>query len=117
MENTTMTSLMAMWQDKIPAESAMILQDQLKNVPEDRTSPLMGIQLKSPMVGLILGLCFGFLGVDRFYKGDVVLGIVKLLIGWATLFIWPTIDLFLVWKGIKKDNLAKIQNLLLTLKS
>lgn len=117
MENNKMTSLMAMWQDKIPAESAIILQDQLKNVPEDRTAPLMGIQLKSPVVGLILGLCFGFFGIDRFYKGDIVLGIVKLLIGWITFGIWPIIDWFLVWKGIKKDNLQKIQNLLLTLKS
>ena len=40
-------------------------------------------------------LCFflGGLGVDRFMRGQVGLGIFKLLIGsWATLGIWPLVD-------------------------
>ncbi|MDP9800969.1 TM2 domain-containing membrane protein YozV [Arcanobacterium wilhelmae] len=36
---------------------------------------------------------FGGLGVDRFMRGQVGLGIFKLLIGWwATLGIWPLVD-------------------------
>lgn len=117
MENATMAGLMAIWQDKIPSESAMILQDQLKNVPDDKSTPLIGVQLKNPIIGLILGLAFGFFGVDRFYKGDVGLGIAKLFLSWITFGIWPLVDLFFVWKGIKNDNLQKIQNLLLILRS
>lgn len=40
-------------------------------------------------------LCFflGGLGVDRFMRGQVGLGIFKFLIGsWATLGIWPLVD-------------------------
>ena len=40
-------------------------------------------------------LCFflGGIGVDRFMRGQVGLGIFKLLIGsWATLGIWPLVD-------------------------
>jgi TM2 domain-containing membrane protein YozV len=40
-------------------------------------------------------LCFflGGFGVDRFMRGQVGLGIFKLLIGsWATLGIWPLVD-------------------------
>lgn len=62
-------------------------------------------------------------GIDRFYKGDITLGIAKLItfiIGMITTFIyigfiiliglwvWTIVDYFLVWKGIKKDNLKKI---------
>lgn len=35
---------------------------------------------------------FGGLGVDRFLRGQIGLGIVKLLIGWLTLGIWPLVD-------------------------
>lgn len=36
---------------------------------------------------------FGAFGVDRFMRGQVGLGIFKLLIGsWATLGIWPLVD-------------------------
>jgi TM2 domain-containing membrane protein YozV len=35
---------------------------------------------------------FGGLGVDRFLRGQVGLGICKLLFGWATLGIWALVD-------------------------
>ena len=34
----------------------------------------------------------GGFGVDRFVRGQVGLGIVKLLFGWATLGIWALVD-------------------------
>lgn len=54
----------------------------------------------------VLGLLLGSFGVDRFYKGDIGLGIAKLLLSLIIIgFIWVIVDLFIVWKGIKKDNL------------
>jgi TM2 domain-containing membrane protein YozV len=42
---------------------------------------------------VLLCFFFGGLGVDRFMRGQVGLGIFKLLIGsWATLGIWPLVD-------------------------
>lgn len=44
---------------------------------------------------VFLLLCFflGGLGVDRFMRGQVGLGLFKLLIGsWATLGLWPLVD-------------------------
>lgn len=76
----------------------------------------------------MLGIFFGALGIDRFYKGDVTLGAVKLglfILGLITTFIyigifilfivwvWAIVDLFLVFTGIKKDNLNKINSLLI----
>lgn len=31
------------------------------------------------LIGTILSWCVGFLGADRFYKGDIGLGVVKLI--------------------------------------
>jgi TM2 domain family protein len=88
--------------------------------------------LKSPGIGLVLGFLFGWLGVDRFYKGDAGLGIFKILLCILPVFllmsaaqngdndlaalaslimcagiIWCIADLFLVYMGIKKDNFKK----------
>lgn len=111
--------------DKIPSESLPLVQDKLENASEDKINSLAVLPLKSHIIGLILGLLFGGFGVDRFYKGDIGLGIAKLalyIISWLTMIIyigfllflivgiWVIVDLFLVWKGIKKDNLNKILN-------
>ncbi|MBX0458031.1 TM2 domain-containing protein [Campylobacter coli] len=95
------------------------------------------LELKNPIIGLILGVVPAFilsgLTFDRFYKGDMGLGFAKMamwafifiglliagffdsssmLVVWifniVALFIWNILDFFLVWQGIKNDNLAKI---------
>ncbi|MBZ7985616.1 TM2 domain-containing protein [Campylobacter sp. Cr9] len=115
---------------------------------------LLALNLKSPKIGVILGIFFGVFGVDRFYKGDIFLGIIKLILSfishaalftaflsalsvivyaapdappappnleqeidtiilycfgiWFLFMIYIVCDLFLVYRGIKKDNFQKI---------
>lgn len=108
MQSANVSILMTSWQGKIPDENVLALQQALEKVPDDKMATLSAIPLKNPIVGLILGLCFCYFGVDRFYKGDIGLGIAKLIFGWWTFGIWWIVDYFLVWKGIKKDNFNKI---------
>lgn len=123
MENSNVVVLVSVWRDKIPSESVMMVQQSLEKVPDENSGSLGMIALKNPIIGLILGIFFGYLGVDRFYKGDIFLGLAKLftcIVGFVTIFIligyfilfvlviWEFIDYFLVWMGIKKDNLNKI---------
>ncbi|MDY3042288.1 NINE protein [Streptococcus pluranimalium] len=35
---------------------------------------------------------FGYLGVDRFMRGQIALGVAKLLLNWLTLGLWCLID-------------------------
>lgn len=58
-------------------------------------------------------MLFGGLGIDRFYKGDIGLGILKFLSMFILIgFIWVIVDLFLVYKGIQKDNFMKLNMVL-----
>ena len=114
-------------QDKIPSTSLPLVKEKLEKASEDQISSLAVLPLKSHIIGLVLGWSLGICGADRFYKGDIVLGIAKLalfLVGCITIaigiggllifaaLIWSFVDLFLVWKGIKQDNLDKILSVL-----
>lgn len=146
-------SIMIMLQDKLPKDAMSLASlrdklDKLNNTQRDKFHQTMSfIKLKSPIVGLILGLLFGGLGVDRFYKGNIGLGVLKIIllivsyslffggflgvvansldetgevaagsvgmavVGGLMLFlfaVWVVADFFFVYKGIKKDNLAKV---------
>ncbi|AWK62486.1 TM2 domain-containing protein [Helicobacter cinaedi] len=69
------------WANKIPAETAFSLQQQLDKFPNDKISSLGFLPLKDPVIGLVLGLFLGHFGADRFYKGDIGLGILKIILG------------------------------------
>ena len=126
-----------LFQGKVSDTHLMVIKSELDKAEAAGKRPdltLTAAMLKSrPMVGLVLGFLLGWLGVDRFYKGDVGLGILKIIlciapmffavqagqrgdedllamammIGFASL-IWCIADLFLVYTGIKKDNFNKI---------
>ena len=57
------------------------------------------------MAVLLLGLLgiFGIAGIDRFYTGSILLGVLKLITfgGW---YIWTIIDVILVVTGSYKDG-------------
>ncbi|HWL59924.1 MAG TPA: TM2 domain-containing protein [Microbacteriaceae bacterium] len=59
---------------------------------------------KSRAVAAILGFFLGVLGIDRFYLGNIGLGIAKLLVGWATAGIWPLIDWIYILVGAAHDG-------------
>lgn len=161
--------------DKVPSKALLPLQQDLKKMDTKIVQKLYFIHFKSPILALILSLLVGILGVDRFYKGDIKLGIIKFallviscialiattiiaanelreyllslpttnpfyrdlflevdiyeklpefifntylapfiigILGLVLCYIWWIVDIFLVFFGVKKDNLNKIFQLI-----
>ena len=59
---------------------------------------------KDPTLSLILSILVGSMGVDRFYIGNVGMGVGKLLTC-GGVYIWWFIDIFLIQDATKKKNL------------
>lgn len=112
---------------KISTEHKFLLKDKLENASDEQLQNVPLVPLKNPIIGLILGFFFGSFGIDRFYQGNVALGLTKLgifIVGIITLFIfvgvvilwilyiYVLVDLFFVYKAIQNDNCKKILNAL-----
>jgi TM2 domain-containing membrane protein YozV len=88
------------------------IKQQLVDLPEEKWSRIQLLQLKDPTTTLIISLLGGSLGIDRFFIGDVGLGIVKLLTC-GGLGIWTIVDWFLIMATTKDKNIQKLQESLL----
>lgn len=65
--------------------------------------PPEGTPVKSPILALVLSWLFGMLGVDRFYLGNIGLGILK-LVTLGGFGIWWTIDFMRIGMGSIRDG-------------
>lgn len=89
------------------AASLTLLRNQLTNLSPEQEMLVNSTGLKDPTVALILSLMFGYLGVDRFYNGQILLGLLKLLTAGFCL-IWMFIDFFLIMDAVRKRNFDKL---------
>ena len=92
----------------VPKESLPALQNMLANAPDAAFASLSSVSLKSTPVTICLAFFLGGLGVDRFYIGDIGLGVAKLLLGWATFGIWPFVDIFVSYRKARKKNFENL---------
>ncbi|WP_096016993.1 hypothetical protein [Campylobacter lanienae] len=126
-------SVLLIIQDKLPKDgvSSAILKDKFESLSQDKQkdfiSKLSQIKLKSPAFVFWVGsFLLGNLGVARFMIGDMLLGFIRLGLVILDIFIelsfnnasillviwiWWIVDLFLVGKKLRKQNLEKIINL------
>lgn len=128
--------------DKVPSYALLRLKESLDKADKGASKQLLLINLKNAILGLIFSVILP--GVDRIYKGDIALGIFKIiyivgvyigieadlgdrlianesavlavlwLLAMVAMVAWCVADMFLVWKGIKRDNLKKIFEILET---
>lgn len=80
----------------------------LSSLPEDKRHNFLASyaeRAKNPVVGFGLSVYFGALGIDRFYRGQIILGILK-LITFGGIGIWSLIDLFITASHIRDQNLT-----------
>ncbi len=83
------------------------IRAKLMAMDEDRFIVLLSMNFTSPIIALVLSLVFGNLGIDRFYVGDIGLGIIKLLTC-GGLGIWTFVDWFLIMDKARQQNVQKL---------
>lgn len=109
-------------QDKLPMEMIPLISNRLEAADDSRMPVLMSMDLKSPVVALVLSLILGGFGIDRFYIGDNTNGAIKLIVGLVVLpiisvvtlgigsllYLGYAVDYFLIMGATKKKNAEKL---------
>jgi TM2 domain-containing membrane protein YozV len=111
MKSENVAILLGNLQSKVPAEKLPILKQRLEAADDDKMSAVQMVQMKDPVIILVLSLFIGTLGVDRFMLGQTGLGVAKLLTC-GGMGIWAMVDWFLVMGIAKEDNFQKIMSIL-----
>ena len=95
----------------LPNERLVIISDMLKNCDENKLDMIVTVPKKDPVIALVLSLFLGCFGVDRFYVGNIGLGVGKLLtLGGCG--IWAIIDYFCIMKAAREKNYEEMMKFL-----
>lgn len=110
MDANVVNSYLAAHASDFPTSSYALLRDRLLSFNENQYNTLLMMQLKNPIVAFVFSFFLGELGIDRFYIGDVVAGVLK-LITLGGFGIWWFIDLFLIISATRRKNLGYLLNI------
>jgi len=92
---------------KFNASDLVMIRQKLEIMSSDKIVVLSSVELKDPMVGLLLCLFLGGFGVHRFWLRQIGMGVLELLTG-GLCGILTLIDLFTIMGNTRKYNLAAI---------
>lgn len=104
MDEQRIRQLLTIYADKLPPMSMDFWVGRIQNARIDENSLQIALnQLKDPTISLLLSILVGTVGADRFYIGDIGLGIGKLITGGGC-GIWWLIDIFMIMDATRRKN-------------
>ncbi|MCI6659132.1 MAG: TM2 domain-containing protein [Faecalibacterium sp.] len=131
MNDNKVARVMVFLRDYIPNDKKLEMQGILQGATDCVETLIAGMNFKSSTIALVLSIFLWQIGVDRFYVGDVGLGLLKLFapilliilylidifgifgtLGLAAFEIWCFADIFLFYKRAKKKNYKDIKDAL-----
>lgn len=108
MTKEKVNEMLLAYKDLIPHEKLPFFKSALEKAGDDACDALAMCKIYKPTVVLLLSIFLGVIGIDRFYIGNVGLGVAKLLFGWLTFGIWPLLDIFFSYRKAKEINLINL---------
>ena len=99
--------LLATYGKYFPEANMMQVREIFQRMDENQVRNLAMLQFKEPVTALIISLLGGVVGIDRFYIGDITLGVLK-LITCGGFYVWAIIDLFMIMNATKEKNFQKL---------
>ena len=104
MDQNKVNQLLFTLSSKLPPETIPMVRERLLNSEIDEmVFYSLTSTLKDPTISLVLSIVLGYFGVDRFYIGDVGLGVGK-LITCGGCYVWWLIDIFLIMNRTRQRN-------------
>lgn len=107
MDSNKVNTFLAMYSKYFSPQQLMDLRNRMLCLPPDAEDLIYMVELKDPTTALLISIFLGEFGIDRFYIGDVGLGIGKLLTCFAC-GIWGIIDLFLIMDATREKNYQSV---------
>ena len=105
--------LIAAYGERVPISCLSSLREMLLSTTMSYSEvQVVLMQMKDPIISLILSIIVGSLGVDRFYVGDIGLGIIK-LITCGGFSIWWLVDILLIMGKKRMKNYEQLTQVLL----
>ena len=109
---------------QIPQDNLTNFQTYLKEASDDCANELMTLPLKGKTATLLFAIFLGGIAVDRFYVGDIGIGVAKLIFRLLATFlsgiaflglvvnlissIWCIADIFITYKIAKEINYQRL---------
>jgi len=83
------------------------IRDKLMTLDDSKFVMLQAVNLKDPVITLVISIVGGSVGIDRFFLGDTGLGIAKLLTC-GGLGVWTIVDWFLIMGRAREVNMQRL---------
>lgn len=109
MKQETIQSFLLMNGEKFDSYQLPEIQRQLESIDDSKSGMVLGVSLQNPTLILILAI---FTGWDRFFIGDIGLGVLK-VITCNGCGIWWLVDIFSAKKRTYQYNYKKFTEMLL----
>ena len=107
MEKDHVTQFLSIHGNKFATENQPMIKRRIEALPDERFDEICNIDFKNPTTTLICAL-FGTFGIDRFYLGQIGMGILKLLT-FGFCFVGFILDIISAQKRTHAFNLRLLE--------
>ncbi|MBQ1997904.1 MAG: TM2 domain-containing protein [Spirochaetales bacterium] len=94
---------------KLPVDKAQIIREKMAALDDSKYATIASIEMKDPVIMVLLSVFLGEIGVDRFMLGHIGMGILKLLTCGLCGILW-LIDIITISKKTKEHNYEILMN-------
>lgn len=103
MEKTKIDMFIAVNAENFHTQDLMMIKEKLETMEDEKFILIQGTEFQKPTTIFLISF---FLGIERFWLDDILLGILKLLTFYGC-FIWWLVDLISAKDRAKKYNYKK----------
>lgn len=109
MEKDQAAQLIAVYGGRFPSYTLHNIYEELQKMDYSEASIRMA-QTTDPTIAILISVFLGQLGIDRFFIGDTMLGVLK-LITCGGCGVWTIIDWFLIMGSTKEKNFNRFNKI------